>query len=276
MPRICSYPTLLAAGIFASSWMAASSLADTVGNSPSIVPHEVVYDITVKAWKRPRHPDSITGKAIMRLKESCTAWNTEMSVYLEPGPGSRTGFLLTISTLQTERFDGSELEFQHKYKVNSVLVMEMLGIADRTNTEARGAIAWQKPAKRLTDLPAGTLFPWQSRHKALADIRRGKRFSSRSVFAGSRVTPVRVAETLTRLVRPATATPRGDAWLLNAKAWRVAGSTSNDAKEDSIALNNHVGVFHANGVSSFIRIDTPDVVLDLHASYLKALPRAKC
>lgn len=242
----------------------------------SLQPHEASYEVKMKEWKFGATPASITASALIRYGETCQAWDTKFALKLSARIPERGDFNLELRSEVEELRDGTAIGFKHVVSLNDRTASEIVGSATRRIAGARGAISFLRPKPETSTLPAGTLFPTESFFTNIAEIRRGKKIFSFSLFDGSSKNPVQLFQTLTRQKKLAGPPPTGDVKLLDTDSWRLAGSFSDDAKADSAAEASFITVVHDNGIISFLQIDTGFAVVDLELRRIRALPKPSC
>jgi hypothetical protein len=246
------------------------------GNASQPIPHEALYDLSVRNWRMPSEITRVVGSQIMRLTRSCSDWTSVAVFRLEAETSDGNSIEFETDFESIEPFDGKRLQFRKITRANGELIEQFLGVATHSGGGEPGTINVLEPTPYTSPLPPETIFPVASFIHSTGQWEAGLRTLNYVMFDGSTPDVSRVFEILTGAVTPIPDLAEGDLNLLDGKAWRstisfFAYEEGNDEPLTTLTQN-----LMPNGLVVEVTLDIgfADVVLNLRR--VRALPQPDC
>lgn len=240
------------------------------------VPHEAVYDLTVKNWKLPSEISNVNGSQIIRLERSCTDWTTVAAFHLAADTANGDDIDFETSFQGIEALDGTQLKFRNITKANGDVLEVLQGLASRPAVGQPGQIVVEEPTDTVLPLPADVLFPVAAFQKTAAQWERGERNLNYVLFDGTTPDIVRVFEFLTGTATVTTPIPEGDTALVAGTAWKSTGSLHAYDSAAAEPLTSLSQVVLPNGITTELSIDIGFADVVMHLRRIRALPQPAC
>lgn len=229
--------------------LAAASLAIAAipATAADIVPHEAQYRITLESLRITGTAMRAEGAMAIRATRDCEKWKVlkELLYVVEVSDGTA----IRIHTMDRvyEGLDGRRMEFAGWFRVNGGSRLDVKGHATLEPGDAGGTVRFRQPATLLESLPPGTRFPMSALQETVDALATGRPVRGRQVYSG-------LGLSVTTDVSPSKSalkdTPRGDAHLLDDRAWLVQSTLYADAGKAGRPLVTETAEIHGNGVVS--------------------------
>ncbi len=246
------------------------------GYASQPIPHEALYDLSVRNWRMPNEITRVVGSQITRLTRSCKDWTSVAVFRLEAETASGDAIEFDTDFESIETFDGKRLQFRKITRANGELIEQFLGVAEQSGSGARGKITVLEPTPYTLPLPPETIFPVASFIHSTGQWEAGMRTLNYVWFDGTTPDVSRVFEILTNAVTPTPNLAEGDLNLLDGMAWRSTMSFYTYEEGNDEPLTTLTQNVLPNGLAVEITLDIgfADVVLNLRR--VRALPQPDC
>jgi hypothetical protein len=246
------------------------------GHASQPIPHEALYDLSVRNWRLPSEITRVVGSQITRLTRSCTDWTTVAVFRIEAETSDGNSIEFDTDFESTESFDGKRLQFRKITRANGEFIEQLLGVATHRGDGQPGTITVLEPHPQKTALPPETIFPVASFIHSTEQWEAGLRTLNYVMFDGGTLDVSRVFEILTGAVTPTPDLAEGDLMLLDGKAWRSTMSFYTYEEGNDEPLTTITQNVMPNGLAVEITLDIgfADVVLNLRR--VRALPQPDC
>lgn len=240
------------------------------------IPHEALYDLSVRNWRMPSEISRVTGSQITRLTKSCTEW-TNVAVFriqAETSQGDSIDFETDYEGIET--FDGKRLQFRKTTKANGELIETLLGVAQHPIDGKPGTIRVLEPTPHVLPLPPETIFPVATFIHSTSQWEAGLKSLNYTTFDGGTLDVSRVFEILTGQITPRSDLAEGDPSLLEGQAWRstVSYYTYDDSTDEPLSTITQNVMPNGLAVEMSQDIGFADVVMNLRR--VRALPAPSC
>ena len=246
------------------------------GNASQPIPHEALYDLSVRNWRMPNEITRVVGSQIMRLTRSCKDWTSVAVFRLEAETSDGNAIEFDTDFESIESFDGARLQFRKITRANGELIEQFLGVAAHSGGGEPGTITVLEPAPHTIPLPPETIFPIASFIHSTGQWEAGLRTLNYVTFDGSTPDVSRVFEILTGLVTPTPGLAEGDLSLLDGKAWRSAVSYYTYEEGNDEPLTTLTQNVMPNGLAVEITLDIGFAEVVLNLRKVRALPQPSC
>jgi hypothetical protein len=252
------------------------SAVPTAGDAAQLIPHEALYDLSVRNWRLPSEISRVIGSQITRLTRSCTDW-TNVAVFrlqAETTAGDSIDFETDYESV--ESFDGKRLQFRKTTKANGELIETLLGVAAHSTDGTPGTITVLQPTPQTLPLPTETIFPVASIIHSMSQWEAGMHTLNYTMFDGGTLDVSRVFEILVGQVPPTPDLAEADPELLEGQAWRSTMSFYSYEEGNDEPLITITQNIMPSGVAVEMTQDIgfADVVLNLRR--VRALPQPEC
>lgn len=246
------------------------------GNAGQPIPHEALYDLSVRNWRLPSEITRVFGSQIMRLTRSCTDWTTVAVFRLEAETSAGDTIDFDTDFESIEAFDGKRLQFRKITRANGEFIEQLLGVAAHPGDNMPGNITVLEPQPHTLPLPPETIFPVASFIHSTGQWEAGLKTLNYVMFDGGTLDVSRIFEILTGTVTPRPDLAEGDLALLDGKAWRSTMSFYTYEEGNDEPLTTITQNVMPNGLAVEITLDIgfADVVLNLRR--VRALPQPDC
>jgi hypothetical protein len=168
-------------------------------------PHRAFYRLTLGKVLGVSSIIGASGAMTAEWMRGCDGWTAtqKLAVTMERQEGAAIVSTVTASLFETH--DGTKLRFTSKTTVDSEVVEQVRGRAERPSADAPGQARYLEPAGVTVDLPAGTLFPYQHTLAVLDAAASGRDRDFSLFFDGSQPedSPLEVNSLVLGAARPA-------------------------------------------------------------------------
>jgi len=252
-------------------FVAVASAAPTWG--AEITPHVATYGVSLQQLRTGETPVRSGGQLTLKLERICEGWRMNTRLTFTAGlAGGRTLRLLSDNGIE-ESNDGRLLSFATSSALNDEPAAVTRGAA-QIFPDGTGRAVFTAPKRRDVQLPSGVVFPVAGAALLLKRLEAGNKQSTRRLFDGSVETVSKVVEKVIANTLPLSRPPRGDAGLLKARSWPVAGEWFHPDTEQT--LQKSTIQLHANGVASRMVIDLGLLVLKARLTDIRRLAAPDC
>ena len=261
----------------------AAQQAAAAPGTVTLAPHRAVYDMVLNPSAGARDGSIGKGKMVYEIRgAACKGYSISMRWVTERGNAHGNGGVEDLRYVSWEAGNGDNFTFSSTRYLDRRLVEEMESSATKGKNGGDGEIRLNMPKKVSAPLPAGTLFPTEHVRHVIADALAGKTVRNDRVYdVSDDGTSIYNTFALTTPL-PEAARKEGLAKapsLAALKAWSANISyflTEEGSSGEEVPVFEQTFALFANGVSTHMRLGTPNVVIDATLSQIEFLPKVKC
>lgn len=242
-----------------------------------LVPHRVAYDLALESNSQMSDaPINMKGRMVYEFTgDACQGYTVNFRFVLETGDGEGNSAITDLRNRNFESADSRSFEFRSQTFVNEVQTEDVNGTAVRDGDKVNVKLKLTEDTEFAIDKPV--IFPTAQLLKTIAEAEKGTTVFSDDIYDGSDGGQ-HVFHTSTVIGSPRT-TPPDDSEkpIGNFRRWPVTVSyfgteAGGDQPPDySISFD-----LWENGVSSRMRLDYGDFVLNGKIVHLELLPETPC
>jgi hypothetical protein len=242
-----------------------------------LVPHRVAYDLALESNSQMSDaPINMKGRMVYEFTgDACQGYTVNFRFVLETGDGEGNSAITDLRNRNFESADSRSFEFRSQTFVNEVQTEDVNGTAVRDGDKVNVKLKLTEDTEFAIDKPV--IFPTAQLLKTIAEAEKGTTVFSDDIYDGSDGGQ-HVFHTSTVIGSPRT-TPPDDSEkpIGNFRRWPVTVSyfgteAGGDQPPDySISFD-----LWENGVSSRMRLDYGDFVLNGKIVHLELLPGTPC
>lgn len=242
-----------------------------------LVPHRVAYDLVLESNSQMSDlAVNMKGRMVYEFTgNACQGYNVNFRFVLETGDGEGNSAVTDLRNRNFESADGQSFDFRSQTFVNEVQTEDINGTAVRNGDKVNVKLKLTEDTEFTIDKPV--IFPTAQLLKTLAEAEKGTTVFSDDIYDGSDGGQ-HVFHTSTVIGSPRTTPPdESEKPIGNLKRWPVTVSyfgaeAGGDQPPDySISFD-----LWENGISSKMRLDYGDFVLDGKIAHLELLPETAC
>lgn len=243
----------------------------------SLVPHRIAYDLTLEnSAQMSDVAVNMKGRMVYEFTgNACEGYSVNFRFVLETGDGEGNSAVTDLRNKNFESGDSKSFNFQSQTFVNEVQTEDVNGTAVRDGDKVGVKLKLTENSEFSIDKPV--MFPTAQLIKTIAEAEKGTTVFSDDIYDGSDGGQ-HVFHTST-VIGTARATPPDETEkpIGNLKRWPVTVSyfgadAGNDQPPDySISFD-----LWENGISSKMRLDYGDFILDGKIAHLELLPETAC
>ncbi len=177
-----------AALIFTASAPVQTTPAVAAGPKPAmtLVAHRAIYDLKLKNSTQKSGIAGASGRLVFELQgDDCVGYSVNMRIVTRFTTTNGQASTIDSRTTSWEAGDGQVMRYGSKQYVNSQLVDEVEGKAERGATDQAGAANYTKPQETKFDLPARAVFPVEHTKHLMTAAIDGSVMDRTLVFDGS-------------------------------------------------------------------------------------------
>jgi len=248
-----------------------------------LIPHRAVYDMVLQPAAGVSRANTGKGRMVYEIRgAACAGYSVSMRWVTQSNTPTGEGILDDLQYTSWEAGNGDNFTFSSTRFVNRHLAEEMESSATKDKDGGVGEIRVSKPEKIAVPLPAGTIFPTEHIRLVIADALAGITVRNDRVYDVSDdgksiydtftlITPLAEPERAKGVAKvPALETTQ--AWSANVSYFLKGEEGSGEGLPE---FEQNFSLF-ANGVSTAMRLGTPNVIIDAKLTEIEFLPKAGC
>lgn len=259
---------------------AASLLAGVVApasaESPALLSHRAVYELSLSKADGPKAPASARGMIVFDFDGSrCEGYTTTFRQMTEIQPQEGEARSSDMTSTAHEEADGRMLRFRISTRMGEASE-QIQGEAERSPGGL--SIALRQPQPEKIDLGVEPVFPTQQTIGILAAAKAGQTLYEVKLYDGSE-SGKKIYDTLTvigKATREAKETAAQDQTLKDHPRWRIATSYFEEGKGDGAPAYVISYDLYENGVSRDLRLDYGDFTLTGEMTKFEARKPKEC
>lgn len=242
-----------------------------------LVPHRVAYDLTLESNSQMSDlAVNMKGRMVYEFTgNACQGYNVNFRFVLETGDSEGNSAVTDLRNRNFESADGQSFDFRSQTFVNEVQTEDITGTAVRDGDKVKVKLKLTEDTEFTIDKPV--IFPTAQLLKTIAEAEKGTTVFSDDVYDGSDGGQ-HVFHTSTVIGSPRNVPPdESEKPIGDLRRWPVTVSyfgaeAGGDQPPDySISFD-----LWENGISSKMRLDYGDFVLNGKISHLELLPETAC
>lgn len=242
-----------------------------------LVPHRVAYDLALESNSQMSDlAINMKGRMVYEFTgDACQGYTVNFRFVLETGDGEGNSAITDLRNRNFESSDGQSFDFRSQTFVNEVQTEDVNGTAVRDGDKVNVKLKLTEDTEFTIDKPV--IFPTAQLIKTIAEAEKGTTVFSDDIYDGSDGGQ-HVFHTSTVIGSPRTTPPdESEKPIGNFRRWPVTVSyfgteAGGDQPPDySISFD-----LWENGVSSKMRLDYGDFVLNGKIVHLELLPETAC
>ncbi|VAW16637.1 hypothetical protein MNBD_ALPHA09-1140 [hydrothermal vent metagenome] len=260
-----------------------AQIAAAAPGTVTLAPHRAVYDMVLNPVSGSGQSAAGKGRMVYEIRgAACKGYSISMRWVTERGGTGDGGGLEDLQYVSWEAGNGDNFTFSSTRYVDRRIVEEMEASATKGKDGGPGKIELNTPKKAVAVLPAGTIFPTEHVRMVIADALAGKTVRNDRVYDVSDdgtsiyntfalITPLPVATRAEGLAKvPSLSEVQG--WSANISYFLKGEESSGEEVPD---FEQTFALF-ANGVSTHMRLGTPNVIIEATLNQIEFLPKVAC
>lgn len=242
-----------------------------------LVPHRVAYDLTLESNAQMSDLSvNMKGRMVYEFTgNACEGYGVNFRFVLETGDSGGNSAVTDLRNKNFESGDGRSFDFQSQTFVNDVQTEDVNGTAVRDGDKVQVKLKLTENTEFTIDKPV--MFPTAQLIKTIAEAEKGTTVFSDDIYDGSDGGQ-HVFHTSTVIGSARTTPPdESEQPIGNLRRWPVtvsyfgAAAGSDQPPDYSISFD-----LWENGISSRMRLDYGDFVLNGKIAHLELLPETAC
>lgn len=242
-----------------------------------LAPHRIAYDLTLENSAQMSDVSvNMKGRMVYEFTgNACEGYSVNFRFVLETGDGEGNSAVTDLRNKNFESGDSKSFNFQSQTFVNEVQTEDVNGTAIRDGDKVNVKLKLTENSEFTIDKPV--MFPTAQLIKTIAEAEKGTTVFSDDIYDGSDGGQ-HVFHTSTVIGTARTTPPdESEKPIGNLKRWPVTVSyfgadAGNDQPPDySISFD-----LWENGISSKMRLDYGDFILDGKIAHIELLPETAC
>lgn len=242
-----------------------------------LVPHRVAYDLALESNSQMSEAAiNMKGRMVYEFTgDACQGYTVNFRFVLETGDNEGNSAITDLRNRNFESGDGRSFDFRSQTFVNEVQTEDVTGTAVREGDKVNVKLKLTEDTEFTIDKPV--IFPTAQLIKTIAEAEKGTAVFSDDIYDGSDGGQ-HVFHTSTVIGSPRTTPPdESEKAIADFRRWPVTvsyfGTEAGDDQPPDYSISFDLW---ENGVSSKMRLDYGDFVLNGKIVHLELLPETAC